>query len=175
MRAGVRLGVDVGSVRVGVAAADPAGILATPVTTLERRADGRDLARIAALAADMDAVEIVVGLPTGLSGRAGASARAVSAYAEALAGLVAPRVVRLADERFSTTAAARNLTAAGRDTRSSRGIIDQAAAVIILQSALDEERATGAPPGRVVAPAGEAGGSGGENNAGAAGGETRAR
>lgn len=150
MRLGVRLGVDVGSVRVGVAACDPSGLIATPVTTLERRADGRDIVELTELAAERDAVEIVVGLPTGLSGEAGPAARSATAYAAALAARVSPLVVRLTDERFTTVAAGRSLRAAGRDTRSGRAVIDQAAAVIILQGALDEERATGVPPGRVV-------------------------
>lgn len=150
VRKGVRIGVDVGSVRVGVAASDPDGLLATPVTTLARRADGRDLRELAELAAERGAVEIVVGLPTGLSGREGPAAQAAVAYAQALAAQVAPVVVRLADERFSTAVAARNLRASGRDSRSGRPVIDQAAAVIILQNALDEERSTGICPGRVV-------------------------
>jgi len=144
------LGVDVGSVRVGVAACDRDGVLATPVTTVERRKDGSDLAAVATLAAAHEAVEIVVGLPTGLSGQAGPAARSAGAYAADLAALLAPLRVRLVDERFSTAAATRSLRAAGRDARSGRTVIDQAAAVIILQSALDEERSSGTPPGQVV-------------------------
>lgn len=149
---GVRLGVDVGSVRVGVAACDPSGLIATPLATLDRRADGRDIADLARLAVEREVVEIVVGLPTGLSGRAGPAAVSVTTYAAALAERVAPIGVRLADERFTTVEAGRSLRASGRDTRSARAVIDQAAAVIILQRALDEERATGVPPGRVVDP-----------------------
>ncbi len=151
MRLGVRLGVDVGSVRVGVAVCDPAGILATPLLTLERRKDGRDLASLAALATERAVVEIVVGLPTGLSGRAGAAAQAATVYAQALAALVAPVGVRLVDERFTTVAATRSLRAAGRNTRAGRAVVDQAAAAIILQNALDKERVSGLPPGQLVA------------------------
>lgn len=150
MRQGARIGVDVGSVRVGVAACDPAGLVATPVTTLARAPDGADLAALASLAADREVIEIVVGLPTGLSGRAGPAAHAATAYAVELAARVAPLEVRLVDERFSTAAATRSLRASGRDVRSGRAMIDQAAAVIILQSALDEERGTGVPPGHVL-------------------------
>lgn len=150
VRRGVRLGVDVGSVRVGVAACDPDGLIATPVTTLRRRKDGGDLDELAELAADRDVIEIVVGLPTGLSGHAGAAAAAATSYARALAGVAAPVGVRLVDERFSTAEAARGLRTAGRDVRSGRAVVDQAAAVIILQNALDQERVTGAVPGRAV-------------------------
>lgn len=149
MRDGVRVGVDVGSVRVGVAACDPSGLIATPVQTL-RRGHG-DLAALAALVAERSAVEVVVGLPTTLAGRHGAAAEAAEAYAVQLAALVdAP--VRLVDERFSTVGAQRDLRASGVDTRRGRTVVDQVAAVIILQAALDAERATGTAPGRVVEP-----------------------
>lgn len=143
----MRVGVDVGSVRVGVATCDSAGLIATPVVTLRR---GRaDLDALAALVAERAAVEVVVGLPTTLAGRHGPAAEAATAYAEELAGRVAVPV-RLVDERLSTVGAQRGLRASGMDTRKGRGVIDQAAAVIILQSALDAERNTGVPPGRVV-------------------------
>lgn len=147
MRPGVRVGVDVGSVRVGVAACDPAGLIATPVRTL-RRGKG-DLAALAALVAEREAVEVVVGLPTSLSGRAGPAAAAAEAYAGELAARV-PVPVRLVDERFSTVEAQRDLRAGGVDTRRGRSVIDQAAAVIILQGALDAERSSGLAPGRLV-------------------------
>jgi putative Holliday junction resolvase len=147
VRPGVRLGVDVGSVRVGVATCDPAGLIATPVRTLSRVKG--DLAALAALVAEREAVEVVVGLPTSLSGRAGPAAAAVEAYAGELAARV-PVPVRLVDERFSTVGAQRDLRASGVDTRRGRSVIDQAAAVIILQGALDAERSSGVAPGRLV-------------------------
>jgi putative Holliday junction resolvase len=147
MRPGVRVGVDVGSVRVGVAACDPAGLIATPVRTLSRGKG--DLAALAALVADREAVEVVVGLPTSLSGRAGPAAAAAEAYAGELAARV-PVPVRLVDERFSTVGAQRDLRDSGVDTRRGRSVIDQAAAVIILQGALDAERSSGLAPGRLV-------------------------
>lgn len=147
VRTGVRIGVDVGSVRVGVAVCDPAGLIASPVTTLRR---GRgDLDALASLVAEHEALEVVVGLPTSLSGRPGPAAEAAERYAEGLARVV-PVPVRLVDERFSTVTATRNLRASGRDTRRGRAVVDQAAAVIILQSALDAERATDVAPGRIV-------------------------
>ena len=147
VRPGVRIGVDVGSVRVGVAACDPAGLIATPVSTLSRGKG--DLDALAALVAEREAVEVLVGLPTSLSGRAGPAVAAAEAYAGALAGRV-PVPVRLVDERFSTVGAQRDLRDSGVDTRRGRSVIDQAAAVIILQGALDAERSSGLAPGRLV-------------------------
>ena len=148
MRAGVRLGVDVGSVRIGVAACDPAGMIATPVVTLRR---GRgDLAELARLAAERAAVEVVVGLPRTLAGREGRAAADAVAFAERLAEALGSTPVRLVDERLSTVGAQRDLRASGVGSRRGRSVVDQAAAVIILQSALDEERATGIAPGRQV-------------------------
>ena len=148
MRAGVRLGVDVGTVRIGVASCDPAGLIATPVATLRR---GRgDLAELVRLATERAAVEVVVGLPRTLAGREGRAADDALAFAQRLADTLATTPVRLVDERLSTVGAQRDLRASGRDSRRGRSVVDQAAAVIILQSALDEERATGKAPGRQV-------------------------
>ena len=144
----MRLGVDVGAVRIGVASCDPAGLIATPVVTLRR---GRgDLAELARLAAEHAAVEVVVGLPRTLAGREGRAAADAVAFAERLAGTLGSTPVRLVDERFSTVGAQRDLRASGVGGRRGRSVVDQAAAVIILQSALDEERATGIAPGRRV-------------------------
>ena len=148
MRAGVRLGVDVGTVRVGVATCDPAGLIATPIATL-RRGKG-DLAELARLAAEASVVEVVVGLPRTLSGREGRAADDAVSYAQRVAETLNPTPVRLVDERFSTVDAERGLRASGVGGRRGRSVVDQAAAVIILQSALDEERATGTAPGRQV-------------------------
>jgi putative Holliday junction resolvase len=149
MRSGVRLGVDVGSVRVGVARSDPDGLLATPLVTLRR---GRtDVADLADLVAEHQAVEVVVGLPRTLADRQGAAAAAATSYARRLAARLPGGVgVRLVDERLSTVAAQRDLRASGIDTRRGRKVIDQAAAVIILQSALDAERTAGTAPGQVL-------------------------
>lgn len=158
-RPGVRIGLDVGSVRVGVARSDPSGSLAVPVRTVtrsRRSSDRSDLAVIADLVAEYEPLELVVGLPVTLAGQEGPAAGAVLAYVAELQAVLAAadRVVpvRLVDERLTTAAAAKGLRSAGRDARSSRSVIDQAAAVIIVQDALDAERATGAPPGRLVGP-----------------------
>ena len=146
MRPGVRLGVDVGRVRVGVARSDRDGLLATPVETVQR--DGLDglVARVRALVDELDAVEIVVGLPLSLSGADTPSTQDAREVAEALA-VVAP--VRLVDERLSTVTAQAGMRQAGRSTRRQRAVIDQAAAVVILQHALDAER-SGRLPGMMV-------------------------
>jgi putative Holliday junction resolvase len=148
MRPGVRLGVDVGDARIGIARSDPSGFLATPVETV-RRGDG-DLLRIAELVIEHEVVEVVVGLPRSLSGREGPAAANVRAFAAELAVVVGV-TVRLCDERLSTVTAESVLREQGRPGKKHgqkrRQVVDQAAAVVILQNALDTERATGTPPG----------------------------
>ena len=148
MRHGVRLGIDPGDARIGVARSDPTGFLATPVETV-RRGKG-DLARIAAIAAEEEAVEVVVGLPRSLSGREGPAAAKVREFAAVLARRVAPLPVRLVDERMTTVSAEAMLRDRGRTGVKRRAVVDQAAAVLILQHALDAERTTGNPPGDIV-------------------------
>lgn len=152
---GARLAVDVGSVRVGLAVSDPDGLLATPVATLARGAvrDGAragDVVRIVDEVHERGAAIVYVGLPRHLSGAEGAAATAARAYADTLAQAIAPVPVRLVDERMTTVAAHRALTASGRSGRKHREVVDQAAAVVILQDALDAERATGRRPGERV-------------------------
>lgn len=148
MRHGVRLGLDPGDARVGVARSDPSGFLATPLVTV-RRGQG-DLRRIARLVREEEAVEVVVGLPRSLSGGEGPAAAKVRAFAARLARLVAPVPVRLVDERLTTTSAEAMLRDRGRRGQQRRAVVDMAAAVLILQHALDIERGTGAPPGEPV-------------------------
>ena len=154
MRPGVRVGVDVGSVRVGVARTDPSALVATPVETVPRDArGGADLHRIAQIVHDAGAVEVVVGLPRTLRGDEGSAAASARQYATAIARLVSPVPVRLVDERLSTVSAHRTLRDAGVRRRRHRPVVDQVAAVVILQSALDAERASGREPGILVVPA----------------------
>ena len=148
MRTGVRLGIDVGSVRVGVARSDRDGLLATPVETVPRGPDST--ARIAAIVAAEEAVEVVVGLPRSLSGAEGPAAELARDFAVELADRLGEVPVRLVDERLTTVSATRGLQAAGVSTRAGRAVVDQAAAVIILQGALDVERGTGRPAGEIV-------------------------
>ncbi len=136
-RPGVVLAVDVGTVRVGVAASDPDRVLAIPVETVA--APGLD--RVAALVAERAAVRVVVGLPTSLSGRAAsASAELARAFAQRLAPRVAPVPVDLVDERFTTVTATAALRASGKRGRAARAVVDQAAAVALLQQVLDADR-----------------------------------
>ena len=148
MRHGVRLGLDPGDVRVGVARSDPSGFLATPVETL-RRGKG-DLGRIARLVREEEVVEVVVGLPRSLSGGEGPAAATVRDWTRRLAERIAPVPVRLVDERLTTVSAEAMLRDRGRKGQQRRAVVDQAAAVMILQHALDTERATGAAPGEPV-------------------------
>lgn len=149
------MGIDVGSVRVGVASSDPSALLATPVRTVARdpqddAARSADLEEVAALVGELEAVEVVVGLPLTLAGAEGPAASAARTYAVRLSVLISPVPVRLVDERLTTVDAHRNLRASGVDGRRQRSVVDQAAAVLILQAALDAERSTGRPPGELV-------------------------
>lgn len=146
IRSGRRLGVDVGRARIGIAVCDRDGLLATPVETV-RRDDSSDLRRILEIADEYDAVELVVGLPLSMSGGDTPSTDDARAFA---ARIAEHRPVRLVDERLSTVTAQRGLHQAGKNTKKSRSVIDQAAAVIILQHALDHERSAGAPPGTTL-------------------------
>ena len=93
---------------------------------------------------------VYVGLPVHLSGAEGSASEAARAYAVQLAQAIAPVTVRMVDERMSTVSAHHALHASGRSGRSHRQVVDQAAAVVILQSALDAERASGRRPGERV-------------------------
>jgi putative pre-16S rRNA nuclease len=139
---GRRLAVDVGSVRVGVALSDPGPVLATPLVTLTRDArSGGDLDRLTELVAEHEVVEVVVGLPRTLAARHGVAAEQAVAYAGELAARIDPVPVRLADERLTTVSAARMLTERGVRGKRQRAVVDQAAAVEILQAWLDARAA----------------------------------
>ena len=143
---GVRVGVDVGTVRVGIAISDPDGILATPLVTLRRdlRTDRdelpEDIVQIVRLVELHESVEVVVGLPVTLAGTESHAAIHVRAYAEVLAGALGAVPVRLADERMSTAVATRRLSERGVRGGRRRAVVDQAAAVEILQGWLDAAR-----------------------------------
>lgn len=137
MDRGVRIGVDVGTVRVGVAASDPDGIMAFPIATVARSAHA--VAELVEIVRDRDARWVFVGLPRHLSGAEGASAEDARAFAQDLAELV-DIPVRLVDERLTTTSAARALSSAGKSAKDQRGAIDAAAATVLLESALDIDR-----------------------------------
>jgi putative holliday junction resolvase len=152
---GIKLGVDVGTVRVGVAVCDPDGILATPLKTLERNAKkNTDVRVLAALAAELHAVQIFVGLPRTLKGEEHASARMATDYAQLLVAALESRgtaiPVQLIDERLSTVTAHRNLHEAGMSSRNHRKVVDQVAAAGILQHAIDMQKARGTDVGSRV-------------------------
>ncbi len=148
MRPGVRLGIDPGDARIGVARSDPSGFLATPVETVPR-AEG-DVARIVALVLEEGAVEVVMGLPRSLSGREGPAAVKTREFAALLARGIAPVPLRLSDERLTTVSAEGMLRERGRKGKKRRAVVDQVAAVVILQHALDTERTSGRAPGEIV-------------------------
>src|ERR1700753_3760867 len=148
VRRGVRLAVDVGSVRVGVARSDPGGGVGTPLQVIAHGCGARG--RVAALTTAEQALEVIVGLPTTLAGRQGQAAVTARQVAADLAARIAPVPVRLFDERFTTTTAHAVLRQGGRNSKAGRGIADAAAAAALLQAALDNERATGDPPGELV-------------------------
>jgi putative holliday junction resolvase len=146
VREGIRLGIDVGQARVGVARSDPRGTMAVPVATLARVTA---LLEIAELAVEYEPLEIVVGLPINLQGERTPSTDDAEAFAREIEALgVAP--VRMVDERLSTVSATSALHSAGRYTRSHRSVVDQVAAVILLQHTLDSERSQGVAGGYVL-------------------------
>jgi putative Holliday junction resolvase len=148
---GVRLGVDVGDVRVGLARSDLDGLIATPVETLERDTAAR---RVLEEARELEAHVIMVGLPRSLSGTEGAAAEKARAFAAELVALLetsSPQTeVRLIDERLTTVSAHKALHSSGRKGRRHRQVVDQVAAVMILQQALDLERSSGRRGGELV-------------------------
>ena len=146
MRRGVRLGVDVGRARVGIARSDPDGLLAVPVETVSREAA---LGTITAHVRDLHCLEVVVGLPRSLSGGETLSTADAREFAHELAEVVGVPI-RLVDERLSTVSAQAGLHQAGKSAKSWRPMIDQASAVIILQHSLDTERGLGQAPGQVL-------------------------
>lgn len=142
-RRGARIGVDVGKARVGVARCDPDGMLAVPVETVPRTETS--VKRLIDIAEEYSAIEFVVGLPLNMHGDDTASTQDARDFASALraSGLS----VRLVDERLSTVAAHSQMRSVGRKQKDTRGIIDQVAAVVLLQTAIDTEKRTGQVPG----------------------------
>lgn len=152
---GVKLGVDVGMVRVGLASCDGDEILATPVKTL-----GRDLKKnsdvkiVVKEALSRGACQIFVGLPRTMKGEEKASAEMARSYAGVLATLLARAgadiPVHLVDERLSTVSAHQSLHQAGMSSREHRKVVDQVAAVEILQHAITMQKARNANVGERV-------------------------
>ena len=152
MRSGVRVGIDVGRARIGVSRSDLHGMLATPVETVPRSTSGDgDVSRLLSIIAEVGAFEIIVGLPLSLSGEHTKSTEDAERFATRLA-VASGLPVRMVDERLSTRSAQAVLQSNGRSTRKHRPVIDQVAAVIILQHALDSERSSGVPSGAEIEP-----------------------
>jgi putative holliday junction resolvase len=150
MRRGRRLAIDVGDARIGVASCDPDGILATPVETVPGRDAPAAHRRLRQLVTEYEPVEVLIGLPRSLNGGEGPAAAKVRTFAQEVARGVDPVPVRLVDERMSTVTASQGLRASGVKSKKGRSVIDQLAAVVILQSALETERLSGNPPGESV-------------------------
>lgn len=148
---GRRLGLDVGTVRIGVSLSDPDGILATPLETVQADKTsgawpGEEFDRVLELIAENFVVEVVVGLPVSLRSHRTRSTRRAENYATRLRkNLDIP--VRLVDERMSTMAATNAMHASGVNQKKGRSRIDQAAAVHILQGWLDARKAFSARHG----------------------------
>jgi putative Holliday junction resolvase len=150
LRRGRRLAIDVGDARIGVASCDPDGILATPVETVPGRDVPAAQRRLRQRVDEYVPIEVIVGLPRSLKGGEGPAAVKVRGFAQELARMIAPVPVRLIDERMTTVTAGQGLRASGVKSKKGRSVIDQAAAVIILQQALESERMSGKAPGEGV-------------------------
>lgn len=150
MRPGVRLAIDWGKARIGIAASDPEGLIAYPVETVLASASALD--RVAALVAEHEPLEVLLGLPRNLAGAEGPAALAMREVAAQLVARLGATPLRLVDERMTTVTASKQLAKAGRNTRRQRQVIDQAAAVALLEAALHSERLTGRPAGERVEP-----------------------
>ena len=150
MRSGRRLAIDVGKVRIGIAASDFHGILASGIETVARGADlESSMLRIVELVTEIEPIEIYVGLPISMSGNHSASTGDAIDFARQLSPLVSVEV-RFIDERMTTVTASNALKLSGRDSKSGRKIIDQIAATVILEQAMGQEKSTGAKPGKAM-------------------------
>lgn len=137
---GRRVAVDVGSVRVGVAVCDPDGILATPVETIRRAKDGSDIARLVEIITEYEAIGVIIGLPKTLRGEEGPAVRAARYFGRQLTGTLGDVPIEFYDERLTTVTATTALRASGVKAKDARAVVDQAAAVAILQGWLDSRR-----------------------------------
>jgi putative Holliday junction resolvase len=136
------LGLDVGTKTIGIAMSDPGRLLASPVRTLSRRSVREDTEALARLASEQQVVEIVVGMPFELDGTEGRSARLARQVGEAL-GQRTALPVHYVDERYTSVDATHQLIEAGVSRARRKAVIDQQAAVLILQSFLDHGESGG--------------------------------
>lgn len=150
MRSGRRLAIDVGKVRIGIAASDMHAILASGLETVARGEDLEpSLKRILELVNEVEPIEIYVGLPVSMSGNHSSSTADAIYFARQLSPLVSSEV-RFIDERMTTVTATNALKLSGRDSKSGRKIIDQIAATVILEQAMEQEKTTGKQPGKAM-------------------------
>jgi putative holliday junction resolvase len=147
MRRGVRIALDWGDARIGVAACDPDGMLAYPVKAV--RAREGEMVGLSDLVAQYQPIEVLVGFPRSLSGGEGPAAAKARERAARLAGRIGVPV-RLVDERLTTVTASQRLRESGKGAKEQRELIDAAAAVAILEQALAFEQSQGIPPGELV-------------------------
>lgn len=138
MQRGRRIAFDYGDVRIGVAISDPDSILCSPLITLQT-ADNKLNARIVEIFEEYEPVQIFVGRPALLSGNDGVAVNKAIAFATRLEGLTTVQI-EMIDERMSTVSAARNLRESGKSAKESKSRIDMAAAVAILEFALEIEK-----------------------------------
>jgi putative Holliday junction resolvase len=138
MQRGRRIAFDYGDVRIGVAVSDPDSILSSPLTTL-KATDKRLIQQISQMLSDIEPVAIYVGRPALLSGNDGLATEKAAEFV-ALLSAITQVPIEMIDERLSTISAARNLRDAGRNAKDSKSAIDMAAAVAILEFALDIEK-----------------------------------
>ncbi len=138
MQRGRRIAFDYGDVRIGVAASDADSIICSPLTTL-KSSDKYLLKSITEIFLDIEPIQIFVGRPALLSGKDGAATDKAVAFADLLRGITDVEII-MVDERLSTVSAARNLREAGKNAKDSKESIDMAAAVGILEFAIDLEK-----------------------------------
>jgi putative holliday junction resolvase len=147
MRQGVRLALDWGDARIGVAACDRDGVLAYPLKTVQAGVD--EIAELVAIVTECEPIEVFIGFPRSLGGGEGPAAAKARERALRLAEEIRTPV-RLIDERLTTVTASQRLSEAGKRAKKQREIIDAAAAVAILEHALAYEHSRGVPPGELV-------------------------
>jgi putative holliday junction resolvase len=145
MRLGRRIAIDHGAARIGIAMSSVDALIASPLMTVA--AGDSALSDVVTVIREHEPIEVYVGLPLNLSGEFTKSTNDALAFARALSGEVSVEV-RLVDERMTTRAAQGQLHASGKNSKVSRGLIDAAAASLILEGALAFEKTTGAVPGK---------------------------
>ena len=150
MRSGRRLAIDVGKVRIGIAASDQHSILASGIETVQRTSDLQvSINRIKEIIGEVQPIEIYIGLPISMKGESTESTRDAIEFAKALAGS-SEIPIRFIDERLTTILAANSLKLSGRSSKLGRKVIDQIAATVILEQAIEIEKLTGSIPGRAL-------------------------